>query len=73
MKYCKMGDFSYFQEDIVGARLAGAFATKTVTSLGVYRAAVPKVITTYTNHGGCHQLRGIVVENQNYVRGITVH
>ena len=47
-----MGDFLDFQRgQIVGVRLAGASVTKTATSLGVSRAAVPKVITTYTNHG----------------------
>jgi len=35
---------------IVVARLAGASVTKTATSLGVYRAAVSKVMTAYTNH-----------------------
>jgi predicted transcriptional regulator len=35
----------------VGARLAGASVIKTATLLGVSRAAVSKVMTTYTNHG----------------------
>jgi hypothetical protein len=34
----------------VGARLAGASIIKTATSLGVYREAVSKVMTAYTNH-----------------------
>ena len=47
-----MGDFSDFQRgQIVGARLAGASVTKTVTLFGVSRAAVSKVMMTYTNHG----------------------
>ena len=47
-----MGDFSYFQRGkIVGARLAGASVTKTAALLGVSRAAVTKVMMTYTNHG----------------------
>jgi hypothetical protein len=36
---------------IVGACLAGAFATKTPTLLVVSRPAVSKVMMTYTNHG----------------------
>jgi len=43
-----MGDFSDFQRgQIVGVHLAGASVTKMATLLGVSRAAVPKVITTY--------------------------
>jgi len=60
-----MGDFSDFQRgQIVGARLAGASVTKMATLLGVSRAAVSKVMMTHIV-GGHHQLRGIVVENQN--------
>ena len=40
-----------FKEDIVGAHLAGASVTKTATLLGVYRAAVSKVVMMCTNHG----------------------
>jgi predicted transcriptional regulator len=32
-------------------RLAGASVIKTATLLGVSRAAVSKVMSTYTNHG----------------------
>jgi len=47
-----MGDLPDFQRgQIVGAHLAGASVTKTATLLGVSRAAVSKVMTTYTNHG----------------------
>ena len=47
-----MGDFSDFQRGlIVGAHLAGASVTKTVTLLGVFRAAVSKVMMTHPNHG----------------------
>ena len=47
-----MGDFSDFQRgQIVGAHLAGASVTKMATLLGVSRAAVSKVMMTYTNHG----------------------
>jgi predicted transcriptional regulator len=46
-----MGGMSDFQRGhIVGARLPGASVTKTVTLLGVSRAAVPKVMTAYKNH-----------------------
>jgi hypothetical protein len=46
-----MGDFSDFQRGhIVGAHLAGASVTKTVISLGVSKAAVSKVMMSYTNH-----------------------
>ena len=47
-----MGDLSGFQRgQIVGARLAAVSVTKTGTLLGVSRAAVSKVMTTYTNRG----------------------
>ena len=47
-----MGDLSDFQRgQIVDVRLAGASVTKTATLLGVSRAAVYKVMTTYTHHG----------------------
>jgi predicted transcriptional regulator len=47
----KMGDFSDFQRgQTVGLLLAGAYITKTANLLGVSRAAVSKVMTTYTNH-----------------------
>jgi len=63
-KYCQV-DSSHFQRgQIVGVHLAGASVTKTATLLGVSRAAVYKVMTTYIM-GGHHQLRGIVVKNQN--------
>jgi len=46
-----MGDLSSFSVgQIVGARLAGTSITKTAILLGVSRAAVPKVVTTYTYH-----------------------
>jgi len=46
-----MGDFSDFQRgQIVGACLAGASVTKTAILLGVSRAAVSKVMMTYTDH-----------------------
>jgi len=48
----KMGDFSGIQRgQIVGLLLTGAYTTKTAILLGVSRAAVSKVMTTYTNHG----------------------
>jgi transposase len=47
-----MGHLSGFErEQIVGARLAGAFVTKTATLLNVSRVTVSKVISAYTNHG----------------------
>ena len=47
-----MGHVSDIQRgQIVGARLAAASVTKTATSLAVFRAAVPKVVTTHTDHG----------------------
>jgi len=47
-----MGDLSDFQRgQFVGACLAGASVTKTATLLGVFRAAVYKVMMTYTHHG----------------------
>jgi predicted transcriptional regulator len=46
-----MGDISDFQRGhIDGARLAGASVTKTVILLGVSKAAVSKVMMSYTNH-----------------------
>jgi transposase len=50
--YWKMEDLSDFQRgQIVGAHLAGASVSKTATLLGVCRAAVPKIKTTYANNG----------------------
>ena len=47
-----MGDSSEFQRgQIVGVHLAGASVSKMATLLGVSRAAVSKVMMTYTNHG----------------------
>jgi len=47
-----MGDLSDFQsQQIVGAGLAGASVNKTAIVLGASRAAVPKFMTAYTNHG----------------------
>jgi hypothetical protein len=45
-------DLSDFEKgQIVGARLAGASVTKTVTLLGVSRATLSTVMSPYTNHG----------------------
>ena len=60
-----MGDFSDFQQGrIVGVHLAGASVTRTATLLGVSTAAVYKVMMKYIM-GGHHQLRVVVVKNQN--------
>jgi len=46
-----MGYLSDFQRgQIVGARLPAASVTKPATSLALSRAAVPKVVTAYTDH-----------------------
>ena len=48
----KLGDFSDFQRgQIVDARLTGTSVMKMATLLGVSRAAVSRVMTTYNNHG----------------------
>jgi preprotein translocase subunit SecG len=57
---------------IFRGRSAGAYVTKTATVLGVSIAAVSIVMTVYTNQRH-HQLRGLVAENQNSVKGIAVH
>jgi predicted transcriptional regulator len=36
---------------IIGVHLAGAYVEKTATLLGVSRATVSKVMSTYVNHG----------------------
>jgi hypothetical protein len=47
-----MGNLSDFQRgQNVGARLAGEIVIKSATLLGISRAAVPKVMTSYTDHG----------------------
>jgi hypothetical protein len=47
-----MGGLSEFErEQIIGAPIAGASATKTSTLLGVSRATVSKVFSVNTNHG----------------------
>jgi transposase len=46
-----MGDLSDFERgQIVGARLAGASVKKTAILLGVPRATVSEVMSTYINH-----------------------
>ena len=58
-KYCKTGDFSDFQRgQIVGASLTGASVTKTAPLLGVSRAALPKVMATYTIDGKTSSAEG---------------
>ena len=52
MKLLQNWRFSDFhKEQSVGARLAGATATKTATLLSLSTAAVAKVMTSHTNHG----------------------
>jgi DNA-binding protein Fis len=51
-----LSDFEKGQ--IVGARLAGASATKTITLLGVSRVTLPKVMSAYTNHGKTTFMKG---------------
>jgi hypothetical protein len=47
-----MGDLADFErEQMVGARLVGAYVIKTVTLLGVWRSTISKVMSAYTNHG----------------------
>jgi hypothetical protein len=47
-----MGGLSDFQSgQIVGAHIAGASVTKMTTFLCVSRAAISKIMTSYTNHG----------------------
>jgi hypothetical protein len=45
----RLSDFERGQN--FGARFAGASVTKTATLLGVSRATVSKVFSSYTNHG----------------------
>ena len=47
----KWETYQIFRGQLVGAHLAGASVTETATLLGVSRAAVSKVMMTYTNHG----------------------
>jgi transposase len=46
-----LSDFQRGQIVVARLRVVGACATKTVTSLGVSRAAVSEVMRAYTNHG----------------------
>jgi predicted transcriptional regulator len=47
-----MGNFSEFKRrQTVGACLSGESVIKMATLLGVFRAAVSKVMTAYINHG----------------------
>jgi hypothetical protein len=46
---------------------------ETTTSLGVSRAGVPGVVTTYTYDEKTSSAERTVAENQNYMKGITVH
>ena len=47
----KWETFQIFKEDIVGVLLPGGSVTKTGLLLDISRAAVSKVMMTYTNHG----------------------
>jgi predicted transcriptional regulator len=68
-----MGDLSDFERgQILGARLAGTFVTKTATLLGVSRATVSEVMSAYTNHGKTIQRRGTVGENQHWQKETAV-
>jgi hypothetical protein len=58
-----------FKEDKL---LGEVSVAKTATLLGVSRTAVSKVMYTQIM-GRHHQLKGVVAENQNYVKGIAVH
>ena len=46
-----LGLSDFQRRQIVGACLGGASVAKTVTLLGVSRAAVSKVMMAYTTHG----------------------
>jgi transposase len=47
-----MGDFLDFERgQMVGACLAGTSVTESATLLGISRATVSKVMSTFTNHG----------------------
>jgi len=50
---------------MVGARLVGASLNKTVTVLGVSRAAVSEVMKAYTDHGETSSAKRNRAENQN--------
>jgi hypothetical protein len=61
----KMGDLSDFERgQIIGARLAGAYVTKTASFSAASRATASKVMSAYRNIGRQHQRRGTAGQNQ---------
>ena len=69
-----MGDLSDFQRrQIVGVRLAGESVTKTATLLGVSRAAVYKVVMTYTHHGKTTSAKRNSGQKPKLMKGIAIH
>ena len=61
-----------FRGQTVGARLAVASVTKTVTLLGVSRAAASKVMTANTNHGKTSSAKRNTGRKPKLSKGITV-
>jgi len=70
----KMGDFSDFQRgQIVGVCLAGTSVTKLANLLGESRAAVSKVMKSYTHHGRTSWAKRNSGKKQKLRKRIAIH
>jgi len=68
-----MGDVSDFQRGQIVGVFSWGICNETVTLLGVSKAAISKVMVTYTNHGRTSSAKRNGGQKPNQVKGIAVH